>query len=248
MDEAELDKQFALEERYWWFVGRRGIIKSVLLRNLGSCGQGWVLDLASGTGGNLKILGQCGQVIALDLSPHALSRCRERGATRLVCGSATALPVAADKMDLVASLDLLEHVEDDARAVEEMFRVLKPGGVVLVTAPAYRWLWSDHDVALAHQRRYVLREAAGLLRGAGFEILQQTYCIFFMFVPIAAFRLLQRALRGFARRSPPATAYIQVSPWLSRVFVWLLNLEGRMLRRTSLPFGVSCLCVGRKPR
>ncbi len=247
MDEAELDKQFALEENYWWFVGRRGIIKSALARNLANCGQGWVLDLASATGGNLQMLGECGQVIALDLSPHALSRCRQRGARRLVCGSATALPLRERSVDLVASLDLLEHVEDDARAVGEMFRVLKPGGLVLVTAPAYQWLWSDHDVALAHQRRYVLGEVVALLRKAGLEVLQQTYCIFFMFVPIAAFRLLQRLLRCFARRSPPATAYIQVPPWVSRVFVWLLALEGRLLRRTSLPFGVSCLCVGRKP-
>ena len=248
LDERELDKMFALEEGYWWFVGRRGIIRSVLSGHLGQGQEGWVLDLACGTGGNLAILGEHGRVLALDLSPHALGRCRERGCARTVCGSATALPLASGSVDLVASMDLLEHLDDDREGAREMFRVLRPGGVLVVTAPAYRWLWSDHDIALAHRRRYVLGEVVALLTGAGFKVVQQTYCIFFLFLPIAGFRMLQRLLRCFVRRSPPATAYIQVPRWLSAVFVWLLGAEARLLRRVSLPFGVSCLCVGRRPK
>ncbi len=248
MDVAELEKMFAVEEHYWWFVGRRAIIKSVLSRHFGPRRARWVLDLASGTGGNLEILSQCGRVLALDLSEHAVERCRERGCPHVVCGSATALPLASGSVDLVASLDLLEHLEDEGAAAREMCRVLQPGGVAVVTVPAYRWLWSDHDIALAHRRRYVLKQLTALLRGAGFEILQGTYCIFFLFLPIAGFRLLQRLVRLLVRRSPPASAYIQVAPWVSAVFVWLLRLEARLLRHINLPLGVSCLCIARRPR
>jgi SAM-dependent methyltransferase len=241
-------KLYELEDTYWWFVGRRAIIRSLLRRHAGKAGDGRALDIGCGTGRNLLLLEEFGQAIGADPSMGALGFCRERGAERLVGARIEELPFADGSLDLVTALDVLEHVDDDAHALREVGRVVRPGGVVMLTAPAYGMLWSDHDEALDHRRRYSARQIGRLVEDADLRIQHLGYCITCLFAPILAFRVLQRIGRLFRRRKPRerATALLQMPRLISALFVWLLRVEAALLRRVRLPFGVSVVCVARK--
>ena len=150
MDEQEIRKSAALEQRHWWYAERRALVK----RLVGPLTPGRALDVGCGGGGNTGVLRDLGwQVTGLEYSPVAARLARSRRLS-VVRGDAQRLPFADASMDLVMSTDMWEHIEDDAAVARETARVLKPGGRALVAVPAGMDLWSGHDVALGHVRRY----------------------------------------------------------------------------------------------
>jgi SAM-dependent methyltransferase len=238
---------YALEDTYWWFVGRRAIIAGELARLAPSPGER-ILDVGCGTGANLRLLNLHGTATGLDPSAEALRLCRERGLTRLVAGGIEALPIRDGAVGLATAFEVLEHVADDAAAMAELGRVVRPGGCVLVTVPAYGFLWSEHDEALDHKRRYSAGQVRRLAEAAGLRVERLPHCTPSPPPPILAFRVAQRALRlVIGRRRRPATAHIPMPRPVSALFVWLLRVEAALLRVGRLPFGVSILCVARKP-
>lgn len=245
MERAEYEKMFLLEGSYWWFVGRRHILGQLLGQMGGIRGETEVVEVGCGTGGNLGMLSGFGRTVGLDL-PEALRWCARREFPRLVASRGEALACRAGAFDLVVCLDVLEHLEDDLAAAREMFRVCRSGGHVLLTVPAYRFLWSEHDDALGHRRRYNRKELARLVTAAGFEPLRLSYAITFLFLPILLFRLGQKLMAGLRGRRRPAVAYVQVPRLLSALFVSLLRFEAWLLKRIDLPFGVSLVCLARK--
>jgi ubiquinone/menaquinone biosynthesis C-methylase UbiE len=251
MEREELERMRRREDHYWWFVGRRAIVSSILRRWAPPGRPRRLLDVAAGTGGSIAALRPFGEVTVVDLSPYALGQCRERGVEDAICARAEALGIASARFDVATCLDLLEHLDDDVAGARELLRVLRPGGLALLTVPAYRWLWSEHDEALSHRRRYVLPELRRVLERAGFEVPYETYCITTMFPIIAGFRILQRLARLCRPRPPAQTDFVEVAPWLTRLFERLLRGEARYLgrrRRARFRFGVSCLAVARRPR
>ncbi len=141
MHPSELSKMFEVEDTYWWFVARRRLVHSLLGRHLPAAGgPRRIVDVGCGTGATLATLAEYGEVIGVDRSQHALHYCQERGHHRLVRGDGAALPLADESVDVVTALDLLEHIADDAGAVREFVRVLRPGGVLVVTVPAGDWI------------------------------------------------------------------------------------------------------------
>jgi SAM-dependent methyltransferase len=241
---------FKLEDTYWWFVARRRLVRDLLSRYRPAPAPGAasdrlrILDVGCGTGATLYVLDQLGAVIGMDSSRDALSLSRRRGRYQLVRAQGEALPVPSGSVDVITALDLLEHIPDDAAAVTEFTRALRPGGVLLVTVPALPWLWSEHDEALDHLRRYPAMRLRALLQGAGLEIQRLSPVIGCLLPPIALLRLLQRL-----RRRPhgsPETAFIVPPTPINLLLIGLLWLENRWVLRWNLPIGVSLLAVARK--
>ncbi len=244
MRPAELTKMFELEDTYWWFVARRELVRELLLRYRPARDEIAVLDVGCGTGATLKAIGDLGTVVGIDRSPEALQFCQTRGLSKLARAKAEELPVASGSVDVVLALDLLEHIQDDAAAARELARVLRSGGVLLATVPAGPELWSEHDEALAHLRRYRAARLRRILVDAGFDIQKLSPVITTLLLPIAALRLAQRIFPR--KKGTPETAFI-IPPrpinWLLRK---ILRLERLWLRRFNFPVGVSLVAVARK--
>jgi len=241
MQAEEYGRMFQFETDYWWFVGRRRLV----MRLLEPClkpGSGWLLDAGCGTGALLTELQQRARhVVGLDLEPLALRYARQRGEFALVQARLEALPFRSNTFDAITALDVLEHLPDDRPALRELRRVLKPDGVLIITVPAYRFLWSKHDIALHHYRRYTARELRARLHEAGFEVRKLSYAVSLLFVPILLFRWLDRL-----RRTPPAATLVPVGKRLNRWLIQLQDWESRLLQRVNLPFGVSLVAVACK--
>lgn len=220
-----------------------------------------LLDIGCGTGANLPMLreavGANGNVTALDYSPLALQFAarelqagRRPNAITLLRGDATRLPFAAEHFDVVTMLDVLEHVEDDGAAVREIYRVLAPGGVFVLSVPAYQHLWSAHDTALHHFRRYEFAGLKAVLETGGFQVWRQSFAMSAM-PPIAW--LWRRFILPFKPRRPEHAsrhsegAVLPAVPGvLNGALVKYLEMEGRVLRRRPLRFGTSLVAIARK--
>jgi len=257
MNGREYEKMFEVEASYWWFVARRQLIEELVgglsepdsspeMPPTGATTSHFrILDAGCGTGGNLEILAKHGEAIGVDASPDALKFSSKRSVGPLLNGNIERLGFHAESFDLITALDVLEHVEDDRAAIRELYRITKPGGRLVMTVPAYQFLWSEHDEALHHYRRYTRRQLRGKLTEAGFEIEKMSYFMTLFFLPIFVFRLGQRLLKK--RQGQAQVSYIILPKWLNQLLVKILNIERWLLRWIRLPFGVSLLCVARKP-
>jgi SAM-dependent methyltransferase len=184
VDVAEIDKLARLEQRHWWYAERRSILHRILRdRRTG----GWAADIGAAAGGNTRVLESLGwRSLALEYSGTGADLARSRG---LLVSRADAhrLPLRTDSMGVVTALDVLEHLEDDERAARELRRVLRPDGVLVVAVPADPALWSAHDDAVGHLRRYTEESLRTLLTGAGFEI-ERLWSWNVLLRPLAALR------------------------------------------------------------
>ncbi len=207
MQLEEYDRMFALEDRYWWFVGRRRVALRLLREALVSVGpKPRVLDLGCGTGVIATELAQWTDPIGLDMSEHALAFCRKRGVLSLVQADGEALPLRDESVRGVLALDIFEHIGDDRAAFAECCRVLEPGGVLMLSVPAFRYLWGPHDIALMHHRRYTKPQVRARLEEAGFRVERASYSVFFLFPIVLMIRLIEKLKPGQPKASlPPAS-------------------------------------------
>ena len=245
MNPEEYEKMFTEENTYWWYQGRKEIVLALLGYHTAlSSRRLSVLDMGCGTGLMLEALGPLAHPVGVDFSPLALKFCRQREIARLVCAPVESLPFRNEQFDLLLALDLLEHMDDDAALIREMWRLCRPDGHVLITVPAFPFLWSDHDEALHHRRRYTRQSLRRLIRTAEFEIVRFTSTITLMLPPIALFRFVQRFL---APKRRPKSHHIHLPGPLNRLLITLLKCEARWLRRFDFPAGVSLIALLRKP-
>ncbi|MCS7252811.1 MAG: class I SAM-dependent methyltransferase [Armatimonadota bacterium] len=198
-----------------------------------------MLDVGCGTGGNLELLSSYGVCIGVDISPFALSLCREHWDGLLICADALRLPLRDGAVGLLAALDVLEHIEDDVSALKELWRILSPGGVLVLTVPAFKWLWSGHDIALRHFRRYARAELEAKLIAVGFKVEKISFAICPLLPFVFLFRKLQLIAQSGARKH---TAIIKLPKPLNELFIGMLGLEARLIKRLELPFGISLVC------
>lgn len=243
MQTEEYGKLFEHEDQYWWFVARRRLALSLVQRHLrhGSA-QVTVADVGCGTGAVLAELGPAEHAIGLDASPLALQFCRKRGLAALALGDAEALPLRSESVDVVIALDIVEHVEHDDIALSEFFRSLRPAGLLVMSVPAFRWLWGPHDVALMHFRRYKRSELQSRLRKAGFIVERISYSVFLLFPAVIVIRLMDKFRRGPAKVSLPV-----LPKWLNRLLIRVQHWESLVALRMTLPWGSSVVAVARKP-
>jgi SAM-dependent methyltransferase len=229
MEGTEVRKLTELEDRHWWYRERRTLVA----RALRGRRPGTALDVGAAGGGNTRVLQAAGwRAAALEYGEEGARVCAERGIP-VLRGDATRLPLAGESLDLVVAYDVLEHIEDDAAAAKGVFDLLRPGGLFLVAVPCDMKLWSAHDVAVDHVRRYSRSELLALLTGAGFEIEDVRS---WMVLLRPAVRLRRRSSTGSDLDDPPA--------WLNSALRAVVAAE-RWLPVGRLP-GVSLLVTARR--
>ncbi|HEX6888998.1 MAG TPA: methyltransferase domain-containing protein [Candidatus Nanopelagicales bacterium] len=220
-----------LEDRHWWYAERRNLIRRAV-RDLPV--TGWALDIGAAAGGNTRVLAAAGwPCLALEYSVVGATLAHERD-LRVVRGDATALPMAAASLGLVIAYDVLEHIPDDRAAAAEVFRALRPGGTFLVAVPADMRLWSAHDEAVDHVRRYERDELVRLLEGAGFRL-----------EDVRSWNVLLRPVAALRRRRATGSDLDEPGSLLNAGLRAVVALE-RWLPVGELP-GVSLLVTARKP-
>jgi SAM-dependent methyltransferase len=221
-------------------VARRQLLDT-LLRTACPGESARVLDVGCGTGANVSVLrSHARRVVGLDFRPEGIANARQQHTGALfVRGNATRLPFEAGTFDVVTVLDVLEHVDDEA-ALDEIRRVLRPGGAIVISVPAMPWLWSYRDVDAGHVRRYQRRRLMGLLRGSRLELQRLNYyqCILFPLLLARVFWRRSPAARDLEERPVPA---------LNSVLRWISCAEVRLSRFVCWPFGSSLIAVCRKP-
>jgi SAM-dependent methyltransferase len=244
MDERLMQEMLAVDEHHWWYRGRRRIIRAELGR-LPLPGQARVLDAGCGSGRTLADLVAYGDVSGIELHEDAAEVARSRGHGEVRVGRLEELPWADASFDLITCLDVIEHTPDDRMALAELRRVCRPGGWLLVTVPAYPALWSLHDEANHHYRRYsraALRDAAA---AAGWTVMRVSSFNSVLLAPAAAVRLAQRR---FGAHNGTSNNLAIGPAWLNDVLEAPLALEARWLSRGhTLPFGLSLVAVLRRP-
>jgi SAM-dependent methyltransferase len=230
------------EDRHWWYRGRRRVIEEVV-RGLGLPDEARILDAGCGSGRNMVEFARHGRVSGIELSATSVGRARERGLGEVLSGSILEMPFPDASFDLVASLDVVEHLQDDGAALREMRRVVAPGGALLLTVPAYQWLWSGHDEINHHHRRYTRSSLRDVAEAAGWRQVRTTY-FNSLLLPVA---ILLRILDRFSRKTTESSLDLWVPP---RPLNWLLErpmaLEARLIGRGGrIPAGLSLLTVFR---
>ena len=234
----------SVEEVHWWFRARREILTATI-RQLDIGQNSKVLEAGCGTGGNLAMLERFGNLLAFEPDPAARAVAQDKTSIAVEGGGLPDdVPDSFCDLDLVCAFDVLEHIDDDRAAAATLFQRLRDGGHFVLTVPAYAWLWSRHDDAVEHKRRYTRRELTAVLREAGFDIVRCSYFNTLLFPLVAVVRLGRRLLSiegdGTQEMALP-------SRLLNRVLHDLFSLERHLLARFDLPFGVSLLAVARKP-
>lgn len=241
---------YHLEDSHWWYTGMRAITLG-LLQACGACASGAalrVLDAGCGTGGMLPYLRRFGEVWGIDLSPFALpyAQCRAAGCDGiyLARASVTALPFAGEVFDLVTSFDVIYHLDvaDDVAALKEFYRVLRPGGVLLLRVPAYDRLRGAHDRVVHTRHRYTRSELRRKLECAGFAVERLSHANILL-LPLAVAKRILEGVAGATARSDVQPAH----PAVNAVLRASLLLETQVIRRLDLPAGLSVIAVARRP-
>lgn len=245
----EFEKNYhEVEASHWWFVARRALVKDLICRTHPDLKSG-ILEIGCSGGPLMQKLRDSGYInlTGIDISPEAVALCRERNLGNVLVMDAQQPDFPPDSFDVIIASDVLEHLTDAPRASSAWYRLLRPGGTAMVFVPAFKFLWSGHDVVNHHVHRYRAVELAALLRNAGFEIQRQGYWNFFLFVPVLLVRLAKNLVAG-APEKFPAGDLKPVPPVLNSLLASLMRLENRLvLAGVNFPWGVSAAVIARKP-
>lgn len=233
----------AVEAEHWWFAGRRRILKAII-RRLRLRPTAEILELGSGTGGNLSLLEQFGRVTAVEMNEtaRAISLTKTNSVDVRLGALPDALPFLETQMfDLICLFDVLEHVEDDLGALRAVRGLLAPGASAIITVPAYKRLFGPHDIQLHHKRRYEREELRNLLVDAGLEVEKLSFMNTGL-LPVAwLLRVWDKAKskdRASGAAFPP--------PLINIILSWIFGAEAYLLPQTDLPFGLSLIAIVRR--
>lgn len=238
MDQEYYLEMAAAEDEHWWFVARRRIIERVL-DSLRLDGENDILEVGCGSGGNLQLLSQYGNVYGTDPGATAIEVANKRKIAQVESGALPDnLPFGAKRFDLIAMLDVLEHIDDDLASLNALRKRLKPNGKLLLTVPAYQFLWSKHDVFFHHKRRYLRSQVEWAIDKSGFHVTYSTYFNTILFPVVAATRLMNNII------GKENSSDIKMPPKiLNTMLTWIFGSESLFIPRISFPYGVSILVV-----
>lgn len=243
MEKTEYARLAEYEKNYWWHQGRLEIIQTYMRWASRSKSNAVILNVGCGTGGTINMLEQFGTVDNVDTSDEAIAFTRNLGYKNITKVDDVTLPFEDKVYDIVGAFDVLEHIEDHKGALAEWKRVLKDDGAIVITVPAYQWLWSGHDVTMHHRRRYTMKSLITLAVEADLRPERKSYAISFSLPLVAALRLASNMLDG---RPGAAVSYVPVPRVINDLFTAFLRVEARLHGAVSLPVGSSVITVLRK--
>ena len=234
MRESEFHDMAKIENSHWWYVGRRSILKSYL-NKLHLNKKSKILEIGSGTGSNIKLLNKFGLVSILEPNKIALNYFEKKKLKieNIKIGGCPNDLIYSEKFDLVCLFDVLEHIDEDKKTINNISNILESNGYIFLTVPAYQWLWSDHDVRLMHKRRYNIQKLKNILP-KNLEIEYLTYFNTFLF-PLAIFdRLIQKFFKIKNNSN-----FLFINFLFKKIFIF----EKYILNFINFRFGLSILLI-----
>ena len=239
MDIATYVAEAGIEADHWWFVGRRALLSNII-QKFKLPPDADILDVGTSTGTNLRLLRDSGftRITGVDRSPVAIQFCANKGLGQVICGDVCALPFPDVSFDLVLATDIIEHVDDDLQALRELRRVVKSKSPILVTVPAFPFLWGLQDEVSHHKRRYWLTDLLKKLDNVNLPAQRHFYFNYVLFLPILASRQLMRVLRLRVDSENEIN-----TKWLNRILTSLFRFDVMTAPWLHPPFGVSALVI-----
>jgi SAM-dependent methyltransferase len=238
MERIVYDRMAELDSRHWWYRARREILADLIARRIRLPENPRILEIGCGTGHNLVMLKRFGRVDAVEIDPAARAIASRRLGHDVMDAPLPALTGVEDRAyDLVAILDVLEHVEEDREALVSIARKLKPGGRILIAVPAHPWMWSAHDVVNHHKRRYTRKSLRAVVAAAGLKLDMLSWFNSLLFPLAAAARLV-----GKVRKKEDSDDKLPPKP-LNALFETLFGLERYAIGRLPFPPGVSLVAI-----
>jgi SAM-dependent methyltransferase len=245
LDPGEYEIMYGVEDRHWWYQGMETITRATIERWVHPTSDFKILDAGCGTGAAMTTyLADYGMVTGCDIHPLALDFCRKRNAHSLACASVSDLPFASAIFDLITSFDVLYEraVPSDLSALREFYRVLVPGGRLLLRLPAYDWLRGQHDRLVHTSRRYTINRVSRLLAESGFMIEHLSYANTFLFPMAVLKRLSEKIVPARGGHSDLALE----TGRFNKILRAILSAEAPLAAGMGLPFGLSVIAVGVK--
>ncbi len=247
MDARAIQQFVELEDSHFWFIGRRAIFMAVLTARLGARRDLDIYDVGCGAGGFLGPLSAFGTVTGFDDSPELVDHCHARGFPATVRAGALELPVPDASADLVTYFDVIEHIPDDVAALTEAARVLRPGGMVFLSTPAYQVLYANNDRVAHHQRRYTAGLLDRRIREGGLIPRRISYFNTLLFPLIAPAVLAAKGLEALSPPGDRTNLSVELPRWLNSALAAVMSSERRWLTRYDLPVGHSLIALAAKP-
>lgn len=239
---------YLLEDQHWWHKAKRQLVLDALTWAEQHRGKKFspkkdsLLDVGCGTGKNLEAFSSKLSTFGVDMSAEALAFCKKRGLTKLKQGNGKTLPYPKNSFSVITALDVVEHT-DDHQILAEIYRVLKPGGFVIITVPAFQFLWSKWDEVLHHQRRYTTRNLKRVVTQSGFTSLKLSYIYSFLVLPVLLIRSLKQLIRSDEYQSDFKLSH----PVINTIMEEVTKVERGLFWRFGLPFGTSVVIIAQKP-
>ena len=247
------EKPFLDEENHWWFSSRTRALNAVMRPLLPQTSDFRLLDIGCGAGNMIHHLSEYGQVKGLEIDARPVSVARERGYDVDQFDATQPMPFDDGVFDAVTALDVIEHNDDDLAILHDSYRILKPGGHIIITVPAFMFLWSHNDEINAHFRRYTAKELRQKLVQTGFKVRRMSYNNFFVF-PLAATLILAR--KSADAKPELASHHLSeeeyqvemepASPPVNAILTLVGKVEAGLIRYVDLPVGTSLIAVGEK--
>ena len=242
MEEHLYQQFYEIENNHWWFAARRKILIAYLLHRIDTSQRLKLLDIGCGTGAILAEALQYFDAYGLDASAQAVKFCQRRGLSKLFVGNLDEYP-GGKRFDIITLLDVIEHIDDDLGVLKQAYGRLNNNGHILITVPAYQWLWSSHDVVNHHKRRYTRQQLSAVVANAGLHVDHATYFNTLLF-PVA---LLRRVFARAANKQQADDFQIPSGP-VNAALRGIFRLEQSVVPYATIPFGLSVLCWASKTR
>ncbi len=235
------DKFFEVEDKHWWFAARSEIVLDIISRKLGIPDGSKILDIGCGTGGPLVSLAAHFDAWGIDNSDLAIDYCKRRNLKNVVCGDLAEFVKTHHDFRLAALLDVIEHVDDDVSFLKNASESLSADGKLLITVPAYPFLWSKHDEANHHKRRYTRKTLTKSIRDAGLAVQFMSYYNTLLFPAAVGQRFAEKLLRrnSDSELDMPGSA-------VNSILRGIFSSEKKLLGTVSFPFGVSLIAAAKR--
>lgn len=234
-----------LEKFHWWFIYRQNVLKFILKKYFSNLDKNAkILDIGCGTGGNIQLLKENYEnIIGIDNNDFALQYCKEKGLDNVIKGNLPdSIDVEDNSIDLILLFDVLEHIEEDEKSLSVLKNKLKNGGHILLTVPAFPFLWSKHDEGFHHKRRYKLKQLKKMFESLDFKIIKASYLYFLLFPVVLIMRILKQIFKRYSKMDD----FKLNNMFLNNFIVKFLFIEEFLLKYLDYPFGSSILVLARK--